>query len=464
MLTQLMAFPRLNNISFWLLPPSLILLLLSALVENGAGTGWTVIGKLSQINSMFVLLCNLLNTTRCGKLLCAARCEKTNTHFMARESYLNDVKMSYTWGQSAWALSKVAFPANLIHVLLGLGYYCYNYLVNISSRFIRAKAAQNELAVTSIPCAAFVSKVKDSSGVDKVPSETKRSTFTSGKVKNSTDFYKWLVGLTDGDGTFYFAKTNKGVWTFTFKIGQSNYNLRLLYYVKSNLSVGSVSVPNSKDNTAEFRVRDIQHIINHILPIFDKYPLLTSKYFNYNLFKKAILIMNDSSLSKEEKDKLISSLKSQSLPENYISPAWLAINNSVSTVEDAKKIISKPWLIGFTEAEGSFYIVKKGPARLIHAFEITQKLDRIVLEAISLILGIKVTQKKNYFTVVTTNTDAIKNIADYYFNTMKGMKALEYRIWARSFNKKKDFESMSQIQNLMRKIRSIRLDKNFKMK
>ena len=38
MLTQLMAFPRLNNISFWLLPPSLILLLLSALVENGAGT------------------------------------------------------------------------------------------------------------------------------------------------------------------------------------------------------------------------------------------------------------------------------------------------------------------------------------------------------------------------------------------------------------------------------------------
>ena len=37
-----MAFPRLNNISFWLLPPSLILLLLSSLVENGAGTGWTV--------------------------------------------------------------------------------------------------------------------------------------------------------------------------------------------------------------------------------------------------------------------------------------------------------------------------------------------------------------------------------------------------------------------------------------
>ena len=48
-----MAFPRLNNISFWLLPPSLILLLSSAFVEQGAGTGWTVIwkDKLSNIGN-----------------------------------------------------------------------------------------------------------------------------------------------------------------------------------------------------------------------------------------------------------------------------------------------------------------------------------------------------------------------------------------------------------------------------
>ena len=88
-----MAFPRLNNISFWLLPPSLILLLLSALVENGAGTGWTVIGKLSLMASMFLVLVNLLNTTRCGKLLYS----EINTYSI----YLNNVKMLSTWGQSA---------------------------------------------------------------------------------------------------------------------------------------------------------------------------------------------------------------------------------------------------------------------------------------------------------------------------------------------------------------------------
>jgi cytochrome c oxidase subunit 1 len=94
-----MAFPRLNNISFWLLPPSLILLLMSSLVENGAGTGWTVNDKLSRIINLYVKLHNLLNTTRCGKLLNM----KMNTQILTRESYLNDVKMSLTWGQSAWA-------------------------------------------------------------------------------------------------------------------------------------------------------------------------------------------------------------------------------------------------------------------------------------------------------------------------------------------------------------------------
>ena len=94
------------------------------------------------------------------------------------------------------------------------------------------------------------------------PSETQRSQITSGTIENNAhiNFFEWLVGVTDGDGTFYFAKTQKGVWTFTFKIRQSNYNLRLLYYIKSNLGVGSVSVPNSKDNCAEYLVRDVIHI------------------------------------------------------------------------------------------------------------------------------------------------------------------------------------------------------------
>ena len=48
---------------------------------------------------------------------------------------------------------------------------------------------------------------------------------------------------------------------------------------------------------------------------------------------------------------------------------------------------------------------------------------------------------------------------------MKGMKALEYRIWSRSFNKYKgNYIELDKVRNLIRKIRLIRLDKNFHIK
>jgi hypothetical protein len=62
--------------------------------------------------------------------------------------------------------------------------------------------------------------------------------------------------------------------------------------------------------------------------------------------------------------------------------------------------------------------------------------------------------------VVTTNSRAISNIIDYYKNTMKGMKALEYWIWARSYTRYKgNFEKLNDTRNMMRKIRLLRLDK-----
>ncbi len=80
----------------------------------------------------------------------------------------------------------------------------------------------------------------------------------------------------------------------------------------------------------------------------------------------------------------------------------------------------------------------KSSNRLVHAFEITQKLDQIVLIAIKHILGISTNVKivkAGSFSIVTTNSRAIENIIKYYKNTMKGMKSLEFRVWERSYIK-----------------------------
>ena len=424
-----MAFPRLNNISFWLLPPSLILLLASAFVEQGAGTGWTVWmnnDMLSVISNTIVVLLILINTTRCENILKS----EVNTLFTIITKI--DVIMSLTRGQSAWIMS-ILFPTGFSWKSMG--------------KIIEYKL----IFFFIIPLSIMTNS-----------SETTRSAFQRGNTKYcaSEQDYQWLVGVTDGDGTFYFNSTCKGGWTFTYKVAQSSYNLRILHHIKKLIGVGSVSVP--KDNNAEYRVLDIKHIIQYILPIFDTFPLLTSKHFNYIKFKEAILIINDTSLTKEQKHILISTIKMQVMPSDYYSPAWSIINNIVTSKLDAMKVINKSWIIGFTEAEGSFYIVLKEAGRLTHVFEITQKLDIIVLQAISIILDIKVVHKKTYNTAIAISQKDLINVVHYFFNTIKGMKSLEYRIWSRSIIRQdKSFATLSKTRNLMRSIRSIRLDKNF---
>jgi hypothetical protein len=71
---------------------------------------------------------------------------------------------------------------------------------------------------------------------------------------SSSWFCQWLVGVTDGDGTFSISKQNNS-WNLVFKISQSSYNLRLLYYIKRMLGVGHVTVEKSSD-MASFRIRD----------------------------------------------------------------------------------------------------------------------------------------------------------------------------------------------------------------
>lgn len=58
----------------------------------------------------------------------------------------------------------------------------------------------------------------------------------------------------------------------------------------------------------------------------------------------------------------------------------------------------------------------------------TQKLDMIVVGAIASILGLPVLVKKTYHGVDTTNSSKIKFLIDYFHNTIKGTKSLEYRI------------------------------------
>ena len=115
-----------------------------------------------------------------------------------------------------------------------------------------------------------------------------------------------------------------------------------------------------------FRIRDRKQLGDTIIPIFDRFPLLTTKYFNYAKFKQAYIILENPKLTNCEKNILIETLLLTKPGESYISPAWNKITLPIADANEANKIISKSWLIGFVEAEGSFYLVRKDQNRIVN--------------------------------------------------------------------------------------------------
>ena len=95
----------------------------------------------------------------------------------------------------------------------------------------------------------------------------------------------------------------------------------------------------------------------------------------------------------------------------------------------------------------------------MHGFGVSQKLDSIVLEGLRRILHVPSTVKfksnHNYYLLDTTNSRAIENIIQYFHKTMKSMKSVEFRIWAKSYAKfKGDYGRLSTIRDMVRKLKT----------
>jgi hypothetical protein len=65
---------------------------------------------------------------------------------------------------------------------------------------------------------------------------------------------------------------------FVFKITLHIDDIIVLYTIRNKLGIGIVSITGT---TCSFRVHSFQIILDNLLPIFDKYPLLTPKQLNY---------------------------------------------------------------------------------------------------------------------------------------------------------------------------------------
>lgn len=234
-------------------------------------------------------------------------------------------------------------------------------------------------------------------------------------AKNLTHAY--LVGLFEGDGFFNLSKKGEYMQC-EIGIELSIRDVQLIYKIKEILGVGVVGFrERNAISMVYFRIRKKSHLIDFVLPIFDKYPLFSNKQYDYlrlrNVIRSNLVLYED-------------------IPQ-YTRPS-----ESLNTIES---ILNAPyfsaWLIGFIEAESSFslYKLKKDSDYFVASFEISQTNGKILMEAIRKFLFLKPNlslEKTNNFKLKVTSVRSIENVIKFINKApvkLLGNKKLQYLLW-----------------------------------
>jgi hypothetical protein len=246
----------------------------------------------------------------------------------------------------------------------------------------------------------------------------KLATFEAPQRLNAENLnYAYLVGLFEGDG--FFTVSKKGIY-FQCELGieLSIKDVKLIYKIKDILGVGIIGFRIRNGNSMVYlRVRKKDHLINKVLPIFDRYPLLSNKQYDYLRLRSVILsnvIFYDS------------------------IPIYTRPTLPINTIES---IINKPyfsaWLIGFIEAEGCFSVYKlvKDGDYFVASFDISQTNGEILILAIRKYLSLtpKVYKDKtNNFKLKVSSVRSIENVIKFIDKApvkLLGHKKIQYILW-----------------------------------
>ena len=218
----------------------------------------------------------------------------------------------------------------------------------------------------------------------------------------------------------------------TFIISLHSRDKEILEWIKNYLKVGGITKQGPE--SCQFRVssvKDLAVIINH----FDKYPLITKKFADYELFKQAFyLIINKEHVKEEGLRKIIAIKASMNLGNSVaLKEAFPGIVPVLRPSVPNRIIPDAHWLAGFTSGEGSFYInIKESPTvttgyNVVLVFQLVQhSRDEFLIK--SLIEFFKCGSIRHYkeavfFRVVS---DLINIIIPRSFFRFVGIKALDY--------------------------------------
>ena len=105
----------------------------------------------------------------------------------------------------------------------------------------------------------------------------------------------WVTGFVDGEGCFHVGinphpdmKTGHQVLP-EFTVVQHKRDVQVLHGLKAYFGCGVVRT-NHGDRLA-YRVRSLEHLLQRIVPFFQKHPLKTKKHIDFMKFRDVLLLM-----------------------------------------------------------------------------------------------------------------------------------------------------------------------------
>jgi len=260
---------------------------------------------------------------------------------------------------------------------------------------------------------------------------------------------------------------------------------KILHKLTDYFGCGSVVIDNKKTATKKFRVSSIKDILEIIIPHFDLYPCLTSKFLNFNDWKLIATKINKKEHLTSKGLIEIKSIIGNMNKERSFEDKYNFCKNSLGLTNNGEitKNLPAEWVQTFLAGEATFYnylpkqtIDSRGKPyqRCDSSLEIAQNShDVIILLAIKKFFGggyikpkynvcdiIECKNSRSVNRYIYRDTKAIINFVDNY--SMLNRKHLDYLDWKKivelknngSHNTIEGLELMKKIISNMNSTRS----------
>ena len=115
-------------------------------------------------------------------------------------------------------------------------------------------------------------------------------------LKKKRNIQEYVSGYVDGEGCFSisFSKREKFIvgWETkpSFSVSQNEDRAQILFLMQKMFKCGFLRRDFS-DKTLKYEVRSLDDLIRHIIPHFEKYPLVSAKQKDFEFFEKVCFLM-----------------------------------------------------------------------------------------------------------------------------------------------------------------------------